>query len=156
VLRAAKAEPSNADHASESSEDKGADQSSQAATRSEAVRLSSTQPASNKTQAVHYGNLLLLSRQIADDPASQVIVGSNIQAQVRAAMDNLVCILESHGLATSNILSVMIYMREIDELPKADAVYEPYFRHGLPAHSVVRVDGLPKGSLIEISVIAGK
>ena len=156
VLRAAEAEPSNADHTSESSEDKGAGESSQPATHTETVRSSSRQPANSHTQAVRYGDLLFVSGQFADDPASLEIVGSNIQAQVRAAMDNVVRILESHGLATSNILSVTMYMRDIDELPKADAIYVPYFRRGLPARSVVRVDGLPKGSLVEISVIAGK
>ena len=156
ALRAAEAEPSNADYMSESSEDKGAGEPSLAATHTATVGSSSTQPANSHTHAVRYRDLLFVSGQIADDPASQVIVGSNIQTQVRAAMDNVVRILESHGLATSNILSVTMYMRDINELPKADAVYEPYFRRGLPARSVVRVNGLPKGSLIEISVIAGK
>lgn len=138
VLRAAEAEPS------------------QAATHTDTVRSSSAQPANRQAQAARYGDLLFVSGQIADDPASLAIVGSDIEAQMRTAMDNVVRILGSHGLTVSNILSVTLYMQDIDELPSADAVYASYFRRSLPARSVVRVDGLPQGSLVEISVIAGK
>ena len=120
------------------------------------VRVPSTQPAPRYAEAARYGDLLFLSGQVAADPGSLAIVGSDVQAQMRTAMDNVVRILESHGLTASNILSVTLYMQDIDELPSADAVYASYFRRSLPARSVVRVDGLPQDSLIEIAVIAGK
>ena len=111
-----------------------------------------TQPAYRDAQAVRYGDLLFVSGQVAADPAS----AGDIEAQVRTAMDNVVRILESHGLAISNIVSITLYMQNIAELPRAEAVYESYFRRGLPARSVVGVDGLPNGSLVEIAAIAGK
>lgn len=126
------------------------------ATQTDTVLSSSAQPANNQAQSVHYGHLVFVSGQIADDPVSLAIVGSDTQAQMRTAMDNLARILEGQGLTVSNILSVTLYMQDIDELPKADAVYATYFKGSLPARSVVRVDGLPKGSLIEIAAIAGK
>ena len=52
--------------------------------------------------------------------------------------------------------SVTLYMQDIADLQRADAVYASYFRRGLPARSVVAVNGLPNGSLVEIAVIAGK
>ena len=107
-------------------------------------------------QAVRYGDLLFVSGQIADDYTSRAIVGNDIQAQVRTAMDNINRILESHGLTMSNVLSVALYLQDLDELPRADEAYASYFQRGPPARSVVRVSGLPKGSLVEISVIAGR
>ena len=138
VLRAAQTEPS------------------QASTRIETDRSPSTPPANSHAQAVRSGDLLFVSGQIGDYPASQATGGSGIQVQMRAAMDNILHILESHGMTMSNVLSVTLYMQEIDELPKAEAAYASYFRRSLPARSVVRVNGLPNGSLVEISVIAGK
>jgi reactive intermediate/imine deaminase len=105
---------------------------------------------------VRYGDLFFVSGQIAEDPSSLAIVGSDIQTQIRTAMDNLKRILEDHGLTMSNVLSVNLYLQDIDELQEADEVYATYFRRGLPARSVMRVSGLPKGSLVEISAIAGK
>jgi len=118
--------------------------------------LSSTQPANRFDQAVRHGDLLFVSGQIAVDPVSHAIVGTDIRAQVRTAMDNVMRILASHGLAAGNILSVTMYMQDIDELPKADSVYTSYFRATMPARSVVHVSGLAEGSLVAISVIAGK
>ena len=71
-------------------------------------------------------------------------------------MDSLKRILEDHGLTMSNVLSVNLYLQDIDELPQVDEVYASYFQRSLPARSVMRVSGLPKGSLVEISAIAGK
>jgi 2-iminobutanoate/2-iminopropanoate deaminase len=112
----------------------------------------STRPAYRDAQAVRYGDLLFVSGQVAADPASQ----GDIEAQTRTAMDNVVRILESHGLSISNIVSVTLYMQDIADLQRADAVYASYFRRGLPARSVVAVNGLPNGGLVEIAVIAGK
>jgi 2-iminobutanoate/2-iminopropanoate deaminase len=115
-----------------------------------------TRPATDNTEASRHGDLLFVSGQIAADPVTLEIVGSDIQAQTRTAMNNVVRILESHGLTASNILSVTLYMQDTDDLRSADAVYASYFKRSLPARSVVRVHGLPGGSLIEIAVIAGK
>src|SRR5688572_10351234 len=156
VPSTADAEPSSTSEASRTPS-AHAEESPQAATGAVAAPSASPSPApARHTEAVRYGDLLFVSGQVADDPSSLAIVGSDIQAQVRTAMDNVARILESHGMAMSNVLSVTLYMQDLDELPKADAVYASYFRRSLPARSVVRVDGLPKGSLVEISVIAGR
>ena len=130
------------------------------AVQSVALAESAHSPSTHRTnyfnQAVRYGDLLFVSGQIAIEPASQAIVGTDIRVHVRTAMDNVMRILESHGMAVSNILSVTMYMQDIAELPKADSVYASYFRGNLPARSVVHVNGLAKGSLVEISVIAGR
>lgn len=124
--------------------------------RSHAAPSSATQPVYRETQVARYGDLLFVSGQVADRTASRGSAGSDVEAQVRIAMDDVVRILESHGLSISNIVSVTLYMQNIAELPRADAVYASYFRRGLPARSVVGVNGLPNGSLVEIAVIAGK
>jgi 2-iminobutanoate/2-iminopropanoate deaminase len=110
----------------------------------------------HRSPAVRYGDLLFVSGQIANDPLSREIVRGGIEEQLQAAMDNVVKVLEGDGLAISNILSVTLYIQDIDLLPRADAVYATYFRRNLPARTVVRVDGLPEGSLVEIAVVAGK
>ena len=105
--------------------------------------------ARSEAQAIRRGNLVFVSGQTAG-------TAGDIEAQVRDAMDNVVRILESHGLGSSNIISVTLYMREIGDLQRADAVYASYFPRGMPARSVVGVSTLPGGSLVQISVVAGK
>jgi 2-iminobutanoate/2-iminopropanoate deaminase len=120
------------------------------------VRPSSPQSTNSRAQAVRYGDLLFVSGQIADDPESQALVGVDLQGQLRIAMDNTARILESHDMTMSNVLSVTLYLRDVDDLPGAETVYASYFRRSPPARAVVRVAGLPKGSLVEVSVIAGR
>ena len=128
----------------------------EAATHADTPQSPSTQPVSRNPEAVRYGDLFFVSGQIAENPSSLAIVGRDIQTQIRTAMDSLKRILEDHGLTMSNVLSVNLYLQDIDELPQADQVYASYFQRSLPARSVMRVSGLPKGSLVEISAIAGK
>ena len=135
VLRTSDVEPSSAGHEASSS---------------------ARQPLYRDTQVVRYGDLLFVSGQVADRTGSRGSAATDVEAQVRAAMDNVVRILEGHGLGISNIVSVTLYMENIADLPRADTIYASYFRRGLPARSVVGVDGLPNGSLVEIAVIAGK
>lgn len=136
--------------------DAAASNTAPTARHAETAHSSVTQPAHGYAQAVRYGDLFFLSGQIADDPVSLAIVGTDIETQVHSAMDNVVRILESHGLTSSNILSITLYLQDIDKQSKADTVVASYFQRSLPAHSVVHVKGLPKGSLVEVSVIAGK
>jgi 2-iminobutanoate/2-iminopropanoate deaminase len=105
---------------------------------------------------VRYGDLVFVSGQIAADPSTHVVFENDIQTQVRTAMDNLRRVLETHDLTMSNVLSVTLYLQDIDELRTIDEIYASYFRRSLPARSVVRVNGMPNGSLVEISAIAGK
>lgn len=111
---------------------------------------------SGYTQAVRYGDLLFLSGQIGVDPDSGQLAGSTPEVQVEAAMENVQRVLGRHGMTTSNIVSVTLYLKRMADLPAIDEVYARYFRRALPARSVVAVNELPRGGLIEISVVAGR
>lgn len=124
--------------------------------RADALRSAPAQATSSHGHAVRYGNLLFVSGQLAGESPTAAVAGSDIRVQVRAAMDSVQRILERHGLTMSNVLSVNLYLEDIDELAKVDEVYASYFQRSLPARSVVRVSGLPEGSRVEISVIAGQ
>lgn len=112
--------------------------------------------ASGYTQAVRYGDLLFLSGQIGTDPDSGKLAGGSVELQAEAAMENVQRVLGRHGMTMSNIIWVTLYLKRMADLPVVDAVYAPYFRRALPARSVVVVNELPRGGLIEISVIAGR
>jgi 2-iminobutanoate/2-iminopropanoate deaminase len=107
-----------------------------------------------ESQAVRHGDLLFVSGQLGDDAG--LTAGRSIETQVRSSMDRVMRILESHGLGSNHILSVTFYLRDIDDLRRADAIYASYFPGGLPARTVAGVDTLPGGSLVEIAVVAGK
>jgi 2-iminobutanoate/2-iminopropanoate deaminase len=109
------------------------------------------------TQAARYGDLFFVSGQIAIDPRTGAFdAGANIEAQTTLAMENVRAILENNRLTMANVVSVTVYLNNITNIAAMDRVYETFFRGALPARSVVEVAKLPRGALVEISVVAGR
>jgi 2-iminobutanoate/2-iminopropanoate deaminase len=109
------------------------------------------------TQAMRYGDLLFLSGQIAIDAATgDFPSGQGAQAQTRRVLANIRGVLEANRLTMANVVSTTIYLRNISDLAAVDEVYHDFFRSTPPARTVVEVSNLPRGALVEISVIAGR
>jgi 2-iminobutanoate/2-iminopropanoate deaminase len=107
-------------------------------------------------QGSRYGDLLFVSGQIALDSRTSQLVGTRIDEQTRQALENIRAVLESHRLTLANVVSITVYLKDINDFRGMDGVYETYFRGGHPARSVVEVARLPRGALVQISVIAGR
>jgi 2-iminobutanoate/2-iminopropanoate deaminase len=109
------------------------------------------------TQAIRYGDLLFLSGQIAIDPATGAFAsGQNARAQTQRVLENIRAVLEANRLTMANVVSTTVYLRNISDLAAMDEVYHDFFRSTPPARTVVEVSNLPRGALVEISVIAGR
>jgi iron complex transport system substrate-binding protein len=112
---------------------------------------------SSYTQVSRYGDLYFVSGQIALDPASGRFQGdTGIADQTRAALDNVRRLLEGERLTMANVVSTTVYLRRINDLAAMDEAYEGAFRTRLPARTVVEATNLPRGALVEISVVAGR
>ena len=120
------------------------------------VSAASAGTAASYTQGTRYGDLVFISGQIALDMGTSQIRGTTIEDQTRQVMENLRGVLESHRLTFANVVSVTVYLKEINDFRGMNSAYESYFRGALPARSVVAVSRLPRDALVEISVIAGR
>lgn len=112
--------------------------------------------AASYTQGTRYGDLVFVSGQIALDMQSNQLRGATIDEQTRATMENIRAVLESHRLTFANVVSVTVFLKDLNDFRGMNAAYETYFRSALPARSVVAVSRLPRDALVEISVIAGR
>jgi 2-iminobutanoate/2-iminopropanoate deaminase len=112
--------------------------------------------AASYTQGTRYGDLVFISGQIALEGQSNQLRGTTIDEQTRQVMENIRGVLESHRLTFANLVSVTVYLKEINDFRGMNSAYESYFRGALPARSVVAVSQLPRGALVEISAIAGR
>ena len=112
---------------------------------------------SRYTQATRYGDLLFVSGQIAIDQASGTFDASRgIEAQTRQVLQNIRTILESNRLTMANVVYATVYLSNISQFASMDSVYHGFFKGTPPARAVVEVGHLPRGALVEISVIAGR
>ena len=105
------------------------------------------------SQAVKSGNLLFCSGQIALDPVSGVLTGSDIQAQTEQVMQNISALLAASGASFDDVVKTTCFLADINDFAGFNAVYAKYFT-GKPARSCVAVSALPKGASVEVEVIA--
>ena len=113
--------------------------------------------AARYTQASRYGDLLFVSGQIANDPRTGAFDSTqDIDAQTRRVLENVRAVLEANRLTMANVVSVTVCITNISRLSGMDAAYHEFFRGDPPARTVVEVSHLPRGALVEISVVAGR
>ena len=106
------------------------------------------------SQGVIAGGLLFLSGQTPLDPASGELIKGDIEAQTERVLQNLMAVLHEAKLGAENVVKTTVYLMDMADFPRMNAVYARYFAKEPPARSTVQVAGLPKGARVEIDVIA--
>ena len=106
------------------------------------------------SQAVKTDSVVYVSGQLALDPASGELVNHEIQAETRQAMQNLQAILEAAGSGFDKVVKTTLFIKEMDDFPKINAVYAEFFPEAPPARACVEVARLPKDANFEIEAVA--
>ncbi|HUS89323.1 MAG TPA: RidA family protein [Desulfosporosinus sp.] len=109
------------------------------------------------SQAIRVGNMLFLAGQIPIDPkTNQLMATGTIEEQTKLVIENLRAILEANGMTLANVVSTQVFMKDLEEFPRMNAVYGTYFNEKPPARVTVEVARLPRDVKIEIAAIAAK
>jgi len=103
---------------------------------------------------IRSGNLVFASGQLGLDPATGELVHGEIEAETRQALTNLSHVLADAGSGLDAVVKTTVFLRDIEDFPKMNAVYGEFFPENPPARSTVQVGALPKNGAVEIEVIA--
>ena len=109
------------------------------------------------SQAVHIGNLLYTSGQVALDPATGNLVPGGIEAQTTRVLENLKAVLAAAGLDFAHVVKTPVFLKDMSDFAAMNTLYAQSFApEGVvpPARSTVQVAALPKDALVEIECIA--
>jgi 2-iminobutanoate/2-iminopropanoate deaminase len=106
------------------------------------------------SQAIRIEGLIFTAGQVGLDPASMEIVEGGIEAQTRQALTNLKHILECTSSGLNFVVKTTVFLQDIGDFAKMNAVYTEFFPENAPARSIVQVAALPKGALVEIECVA--
>ncbi len=106
------------------------------------------------SQAVACGNMLFCSGQIPLDPATGELVTGDITVQAERVMNNIAAVLSAAGIGFDDVIKTTIYLVDMADFAAVNGVYGNRFPGHKPARSTVAVKTLPRGSLLEIEVIA--
>lgn len=106
------------------------------------------------SQAVKSQGFLFCSGQIPINPATGKIDASDVEGQAAQVFANIHALLASQGLSVQNVVKATVFLQDMADFPKVNALYDQAFAGHKPARSTVQVAKLPLGALVEIEVIA--
>lgn len=106
------------------------------------------------SQAVRTEQMVYTAGQIGLDPATMEIVSGGVEAETRQVLNNLKQVLEAANSGLNYVVKTTVFLRDMADFPRMNAVYAEFFSENPPARSTVAVAGLPKGVAVEIEAVA--
>jgi 2-iminobutanoate/2-iminopropanoate deaminase len=106
------------------------------------------------SQSVSIEGWLYTSGQVALDPATGELVPGGFEEQAHRVFENLRQVLASAGCSFRDVVKATVYVADLADFPKLNAIYAENMGDHRPARSTVQVAGLPKGALVEIDLVA--
>lgn len=104
--------------------------------------------------AIKAGSFVFTSGQIGLDPATGNMVEGGVEAETRQALTNLSKILEAAGTSLAQVVKTTVFLRDMGDFARMNAVYAEFFVQNPPARSAVQVAALPKAAAVEIEAVA--
>lgn len=106
------------------------------------------------SQGIIANGFLYTAGQIALDPATGQMVAAEIVAQTERVMRNLDSVLEAAGAKWTDVVKTTVYLHDLADFPTVNEIYGRWIGDARPARSTVQVVALPRGSLIEVDLVA--
>lgn len=106
------------------------------------------------SQAVVTDTMVYTAGQIGLIPATGELIEGGVEEQTRQVLTNLGNVLEAAGSNFSKVVKTTVFLKDMGDFPKMNAIYAEFFGENPPARSTVAVAGLPKGAFVEIEAVA--
>lgn len=104
--------------------------------------------------ANRFGELIFTAGQLGLDPQTNELAPGGIEAETRQVLTNVKHVLEAAGSSLDHVLKTTVFLRDMADFPKMNAIYAEFFTTNFPARSTVQVAALPKNGAVEIETIA--
>lgn len=112
-------------------------------------------PYSHAVAAPAGAQFLFTSGQLGIDPANGQLA-EGVEAQTKQALSNLEAVLQAGGYTLQDVVKTTVFVQDLGDFAKVNAIYGERFGQEFPARSCVQVAKLPAGGLVEIEAIAVK
>lgn len=111
-------------------------------------------PVGPYSAAMIAGDLVFVSGQSGRDPQTDA-VADTIEAQTEQVLRNIAAILEAAGSSLSRVVRCGVFLTDMTEFARMNAVYARMFGDHRPARTTVAVSDLPGAGLkVEIDAVA--
>lgn len=106
------------------------------------------------SQAILCKDTLYVSGQIPMCPLEQELKLESIEIATNQVLTNIKALVETAGFTMEDIVKCSIFLKDLNDFSRVNAVYEKYFETNPPARETVEVSKLPLDVPVEISCIA--
>ena len=103
---------------------------------------------------VRAGELIFLSGQVALSAQTGRLIEGDVAAQTEQVLQNLRTLLAAAGKSFADVARVNVYLTDMKDFARMNAVYARHFEAPYPARTTVAVAALPLGAAVEIDLIA--
>ena len=98
--------------------------------------------------------LVFTAGQIPLNPATGALVEGDIEVQTKQVLNNVKAVLEAAGSGMQHVVKTTVFLKDMDDFPRMNAVYAGFFPEDPPARSAVEAARLPKDVRVEIECVA--
>jgi len=106
------------------------------------------------SQGIVASGFLFTSGQIPLVPEDMTFLDGTIEEQTQRVLANLDAVLAAAGTSWSRVVKTTVFMIDLADFGKMNAVYEKHLGDARPARSTIQVAALPRGAKIEVELIA--
>ena len=108
------------------------------------------------SQAILANGMLFISGQCPINPRTGLLEMETIESATHLVMSNIEKLLHAAEMDFTHIVKCSIFLKDLGDFQKVNAVYATYFDSVPPARETVEVARLPLDATIENSCIAMK
>ncbi len=107
------------------------------------------------SHAVVINDMVFTSGQLGLIPETGKLP-EGVEAQTEQALINLRNVLKASGADMEHVVKTTVFVQDLADFAKVNAIYAKFFATNPPARSCVQVAKLPAGGLVEIEAVAVK
>jgi 2-iminobutanoate/2-iminopropanoate deaminase len=111
-------------------------------------------PAGHYSQGIIHEGVVYISGQLSIDPTTRLPIKGTIEEQLMQSLNNMNAVLIAAGSSREMVLKCTVFISDIELWPRVNTTYAKFFGTHKPARSVVPVNTLHHGLLVEVEAIA--
>ena len=105
------------------------------------------------SQAMMVDGWIYTSGQLPMTATGDMVEG-DIEAQTEQVFRNIQAVLAAAGASLAQVVKATVFVKDLNDFARLNAVYDRAFGGHKPARSTVEVARLPRDALVEIEVVA--